>query len=193
MDRLFWIDLEMTGLDENTCVILEAAALVSDLDFKVLEEYEAIVRQPQAVLDAMDDWCKKTHGESGLSAKVPHGKPIEVVESDLLAMIGRHFSADERIILCGNSINTDRRFLVKGMPTLGARLHYRVIDVTSFKEIFLSKFKVRFDKVEGHRALDDIRESMEELRHYMSYVVPREGDPPGSSSVVATKKPPGDA
>jgi len=170
LERLFWVDLEMSGLDEFNDVILEVAVLISDLEFNVIAEYEVIVQQPQSVLDGMDDWCKEHHGKSGLTAAVPHGRPIQAVEDDLLAIIDKHFSQGERVILCGNSVGTDRRFLIKGMPRLAERLHYRVIDVTSFKEIFWSRFGLTIDKAEGHRALVDIRESMAELQHYVSFI-----------------------
>src|SRR5580658_5502105 len=94
---LFWIDLEMTGLDENTDSILEAAVVITDLDFKPLEEYHRVVFQPPEVIEKMNDWCKKTHGESGLTAQVPGGTPLAVVEKELLALIARHYPSNERV------------------------------------------------------------------------------------------------
>jgi len=167
---LFWIDLEMTGLDDTVDKILEVAVVVTDLNFKTLEEYHRVVFQPQQVLDQMNDWCKKTHGESGLTAAVPNGTPLEQVEKELLALIDRHYSASERVLLAGNSVGNDKRFLDRYMLELAKRLHYRLVDVTSFKEIFREKYKIQFEKKNAHRAVGDIYESIRELEHYLSFV-----------------------
>lgn len=169
MKKMFWVDLEMTGLDENVDKILEVAVLVTDLSFNVLESYHRVVFQPKEVLDGMNEWCKVTHGKSGLTAAVAHGVPIETVEKELIELSMRHF-ASEKIVLCGNSVGNDQRFLLKHMPELAKRIHYRVVDVTSFKEIFRSKWNINVQKAEGHRALDDILESIGELRAYLSFV-----------------------
>lgn len=170
MKRMFWVDLEMTGLDENTDKILEVAVIVTDLEFKPLETYHRVVFQPQAVLDAMNDWCKVTHGKSGLTALVPNGTPLDVVEKELIQLCERHFAGGEKVVLCGNSVGNDQKFLMKHTPELAKRIHYRVVDVTSFKEIFRSKWNVNVMKAEGHRALDDIVESINELKAYLSFV-----------------------
>jgi oligoribonuclease len=169
MRNLFWVDLEMTGLDTATCGIIEAAVIVTDSKLQSLEEYHQIVFQPPHVMAAMDPWCVETHGKSGLTAQIPNGRPIEKVEADLIALTGRHFG-NEKIILCGNSVGTDKRFLEAGMPKFAKHLHYRVVDVSSFKEIFHSFYGISFEKKESHRALDDIRESIAELAHYLQYV-----------------------
>lgn len=165
-----WLDMEMSGLDVEKCRILEVAAIVTDGQFRELETYHAIVFQPPEVLDAMDDWCKKNHGASGLTAAVPNGKPEAEVEKELLALIDRHFPTKDRPVLCGNSIGQDRKFIDAYMPALSHRLHYRMLDVTSFKIVFRDRFKIEFEKQGSHRALDDIRESIAELNHYLSYV-----------------------
>jgi oligoribonuclease len=171
MKKMFWVDLEMTGLDEVKDCILEIAVIVTDLELVELETYHRIVRQPQKVLDEMNDWCKTTHGKSGLSALVPNGTPLEEVEKDLMALAAKHFSQNgEKIVLCGNSVGNDKRFIDKYLPELAKRLHYRIVDVTSFKEVFRSKYNVTVQKAEGHRALDDVRESIKELKEYLSYV-----------------------
>jgi oligoribonuclease len=167
--KLFWLDLEMTGLDEKTCHILEAAAVITDLDLSPLEEFQRVVRQPQAILDTMDEWCVKTHGASGLTAEVPNGTPLAEVEAALADLGRRHFGT-EKIVLAGNSIGQDRRFVDAYMPTFARMLHYRLIDVSSFKEVFRSRYGVQFTKQESHRARDDIRESIAELAHYLSFV-----------------------
>jgi len=167
----FWIDLEMTGLDDAKDVILEVAAVVTDLDFNTLEEFERIVYQPQDALDRMDDWCKKTHGGSGLTEKVKTGVPLADVEKDLIALLDRHFpKKEDKVVLCGNSVGNDRRFVDRYLPDFAKRLHYRLIDVSSFKEVFRQKYGVKFDKKNKHRALDDIHESIAELKVYLSYV-----------------------
>lgn len=168
---MFWVDLEMTGLDENTDKILEVAVIITDLNLQTLDTYHRIVYQPQAVLDGMNDWCKTTHGKSGLTAAVPKGTPLETVEKELIALAEKYFTT-EKIVLCGNSVGMDKRFIDKYMPELAKKIHYRVVDVTSFKEIFRSKWNINVQKAEGHRALDDIRESIKELEAYLSMVKP---------------------
>lgn len=175
MSKMFWIDLEMTGLDEKTCRIIEVAVIVTDLHLNELETYHRVVQQPHAALDAMDEWCTKTHGATGLTAKVLQGPPVSFpeaqVESELLELIERHFPADERIVLCGNSVGNDQRFLLAYMQKLAKRLHYRIIDVSSFKQVFRSRFGVEFPKNDDrHRALDDVKASIAELAFYLKYI-----------------------
>lgn len=180
--RLFWIDMEMTGLDPETCVILEVAAVVTDVDLDEIAEFEAVVRQPHEALAAMDEWNTRTHTKSGLVAKVPQGRELAEVDADLVALVDAHFP-DERVVLCGNSVGQDKRFVDRYMPGLAGRLHYRVIDVSSFKELFTRKWpNVTFKKQQDHRALGDIRESVAELAYYMTGV-----SEPGSE--VATREP----
>jgi oligoribonuclease len=167
---LFWVDLEMTGLDEKVDTILEVAIIITDIDFKPLEEYHRIVFQPQDVLDKMNDWCKKTHGDSGLTAAVAAGTPLATVETEILELIGRHYKPNDRVILVGNSVGNDKRFMDAYMPEVAKRLHYRLIDVSSFKEIFREKYGLQMAKGNKHRAIDDIRESIKELSFYLSHV-----------------------
>ncbi|RYZ99713.1 MAG: oligoribonuclease [Proteobacteria bacterium] len=164
-----WIDMEMSGLEVSQCRILEVAAIITDADFKGLESYEAIVYQEPAVLTAMDAWCTKQHGESGLTAAVASGKPEALVEQELIAFIDKHFKPNERPILCGNSIGQDRKFIDAYMPDLAKRLHYRMVDVTSFKVILQDRIGSDFKKNDSHRALGDIEESIGELKHYLSF------------------------
>jgi oligoribonuclease len=170
MEKIFWADLEMTGLDLETSVIIEFACIVTDLDFKELGIYDAVVYQPQAELDKMDEWNTRTHGESGLTAQVPFGKPLNRVETEIIDFLNKYFSGDP-IILAGNSISQDRIFIDKYMKDLSQKLHYRIIDVSSFKQIFKYKFDIDCNEKKGnHRALDDIRESIAELKHYLTFV-----------------------
>ena len=175
MDKMLWIDMEMTGLDVGESVIIELAAIVTNLEMVSLEEYHAVVCQPPDKLAMMDDWNRNTHGGSGLLARIPHGKPLAEVESDVLALIGRHFSREDRPVLAGNSIQQDRKFIEAYMHRLDQRLHYRMIDVSSFKQIFNHIYGVRFPKTGSHRALDDIYESIRELKHYLEHVKVGEG------------------
>ncbi|MEY4615207.1 MAG: hypothetical protein RJB66_167 [Pseudomonadota bacterium] len=172
LDRLLWIDLEMTGLDVNKEVIIECAAIVTDLKLNPIESYEQVVQQPKMYLDKMDDWNKQHHGKSGLTSKVPFGKASHLVEEDLLKLIERHWihEEDRRAIICGNSISQDRLFISKYWPDLDKKLHYRMMDVSSWKLMFYQKYNVKFDKSEKHRALDDIQESINELKHYLQFV-----------------------
>lgn len=173
MEKLLWVDLEMTGLDDTVHHIIEVAAVITDYDFNTLATYEQVVFQPPEVLNLMDAWCVKTHTESGLVKAIPEGKPLEVVEQELIDIINEHFTKKDRIILSGNSIGNDKRFIDRYMTKLADRLHYRVLDVSSFKLIYQTKFGIKFKKSNAHRATDDILESIRELKTYLQYVDPK--------------------
>ena len=170
MKRLFWIDMEMTGLDDTVDSILEVAVVVTDLELKPIDQFHRVVFQPQNVIDGMNDWCKKTHGESGLTAAIPNGTPLAQVERELLQLIEKHYGWKERVVLAGNSVGNDKRFVDRYMPEVAKRLHYRVIDVSSFKEVFRERWNLHFNKGNSHRAIDDILESIQELAFYLSFV-----------------------
>lgn len=177
VEKLLWIDMEMTGLDVNKEVVIEVATIVTDIQFKELESFETIVKQPQKYLDAMDAWNTEHHGKSGLTAKVPTGMEPSAMEFRLCSMIDRHFpnwKQDKRHkpILAGNSIAQDRLFIDKYFPDLSSRLHYRSLDVSSWKIVFNNRFDRTYKKQNSHRALDDIRESIGELRFYMDFIQP---------------------
>lgn len=169
---LFWVDLEMTGLDEKTDSILEVAILITDIDFNILDQYHRVIFQPQTVLDGMNDWCKKTHGESGLTKAVATGTPLDQAEKEILALIEKYYEPLERVVVVGNSVGNDKRFMDAYMPEVAKRLHYRLIDVSSFKEIYRDKYGLYFQKKNTHRAIDDILESINELKFYLSFVQP---------------------
>lgn len=168
--NLLWLDFEMTGLDVDKEVIIEVAAIVTDLNLKQKEQYHAIVKQPQHYLDNMDDWNTRQHRESGLVEKVPFGKDPNEVEEGLLKIIKRHIPDHELAILAGNSIAQDRLFIMKHFRKMAERVHYRVLDVTSWKIMFTYNYNIHYEKKKTHRALEDIKESIEELRTFMSYV-----------------------
>ncbi len=167
---LFWIDLEMTGLDDASDRILEVAVILTDVNFNALETFHRVVFQPPEVLASMNDWCKKTHGDSGLTAAVSMGTPLPQVEKELLELVSRYYGPNDRIVLVGNSVGNDRRFIDRYLTEFTKRLHYRLIDVSSFKEIFREKYGLQFQKKNAHRATDDIRESIRELSFYLSHV-----------------------
>lgn len=157
----------MTGLDVEKEVIIEVAAIVTDLNFKELDTFETVVKQPQKYLDAMDAWNTEHHKKSGLTAKVPFGMDPDQVEAKLVDMVKKHFpDPKDRPVLAGNSIMQDRLFIDKYMKDLSPRLHYRMVDVSSWKVIINNKFNYVYQKANKHRALDDIRESIQELRAY---------------------------
>jgi oligoribonuclease len=170
MEKLLWIDLEMTGLEVEKEVIIEAAAIITDMDFKALDTYETIIKQPQHYIDNMDEWNTEHHGSSGLTAKIPHGKEPKVVEDELIEFIAKHFDAKNPPCLAGNSISQDRLFIKKYFKNLESKLHYRMLDVSSWKIIFKEKYNLDFKKSGAHRALDDIQESIEELKFYMKKI-----------------------
>jgi oligoribonuclease len=169
MDKLLWLDMEMTGLDVTKEVPIEVGAIITAWDLKPLEEYHAIIKQPQKYLDAMDDWNKKHHGESGLVAQIPQGKEPALVEHELMKLVEKHFNG-EPAILAGNSISQDRLFIARYMPKLNALLHYRMLDVTAWKIVLQAKFNAKFDKKNPHRAVDDIKESIAEFNYYLSFM-----------------------
>ncbi len=170
---LVWIDLEMSGLDPDTCEILEIATIITDGDLNLLAEGpDIVVHQPDPVLDAMDAWCTRQHGLSGLTAQVKASTTaLAQAETQTLEFI-RQFCPAGKSPLCGNSIGHDRRFILKHMPALAEYLHYRSIDVTSIKELAHRWYPElpAPDKGESHRALDDIRESIAELRYYRQHI-----------------------
>ena len=168
--KLVWIDMEMTGLDANVDVILEAALIITDSFLNVIEEGPVIaIRHSQKVLDRMDDWNKSCHSKSGLTRRVLSSHiSVRQAEDMLLSVIERH--CQKNTLLCGSSIEQDRRFIRRYMPRLNQFLHYRHLNVSTIKEIVARWYPddplVQVKKKRQHQALDDIRESIEELRHY---------------------------
>jgi oligoribonuclease len=173
-DLLVWMDMEMSGLDPDRNVILEIATLITDAGLEVVAEGPVLaVHQPDAVLDAMDDWNREHHGASGLTARVRASQvSVADAEGQTLAFVRQHCT-DRSSPLCGNSIHQDRRFLARYMPTLDGALHYRNIDVSTVKELVRRWYPngpPPPEKRHAHLALDDIRESITELRFYRQHV-----------------------
>lgn len=169
-DLLVWIDLEMTGLDPNKERIIEVATLVTDGDLNTVAEGPVIaVKQADSLLEQMDDWNRKTHGESGLVKRVKEStiSPAEA-EAQTLAFL-REYVEPGTSPMCGNSIHQDRRFLEREMPELWAFFHYRNLDVSTLKELakrWNPDAARGFNKRNVHLAMDDIKESIGELKHY---------------------------
>jgi oligoribonuclease len=166
---LLWLDMEMTGLDVEKEVPIEVACIVTDWKFIPQAHYHAIIKQPKEYLDRMDDWNKDHHQRSGLTDQIPFGKSPEIVEQELVQLVKLTFGS-ERAILAGNSIGQDRLFINKYFKQLEALLHYRVLDVSAWKIIYNNCFSLKFSKKQNHRALDDVQESIEELKFYMQYI-----------------------
>ena len=168
--NLIWIDLEMSGLKPETDHILEIATIVTDKDLNIIAEGPSlVVHQPDAVLESMDEWCTTHHGASGLTERVRNSDVALIdAEQQTLAFI-QQWVAEGASPLCGNSIWQDRRFLIKYMPSIDAYCHYRNIDVSTLKELaarWRPEILDGVNKKGSHRALDDIIESIEELRYY---------------------------
>ncbi len=172
-DNLVWMDLEMTGLEPEQDVIIEIATIVTDGDLNVIAEGPVFaVKQPDILLDAMDEWNTRTHGNSGLTQRVKDSSTdARAAELATIAFLREHVK-EGTSPLCGNSIHQDRRFLVKYMPELEAYFHYRNIDVSTLKEL-AKRWKPSavssFEKKGAHQALDDIRESIAEMQHYREH------------------------
>lgn len=166
--------MEMTGLDIDKEVVIECAVIVTDLKFNVLDTYETVVNQPQTYLDRMDDWNREHHTKSGLLAKIPRGKSPDQVEEDLLNLIKKHWpkieKKDDKPIMAGNSIMQDRLFINKYFKKLGDTIHYRMLDVSSWKIVYNNMYGLRYEKKNNHRALDDIQESIAELKFYLQHI-----------------------
>jgi oligoribonuclease len=173
-NRILWVDLEMTGLDANNDLILEIAAIVTDWDFTEIATYEGVVQHDNAklleYLAKNEFWESNLASRDGLIAQNKDGKSLEEIQTEILNFIAEHFEADKPVLLAGNSIHMDRRFITAQWPLFDAKLHYRMLDVSAWKVVFDGKYGKRFAKPEEHRALGDIRGSISELQYYLGKV-----------------------
>ncbi|MBZ5732981.1 oligoribonuclease [Nocardioides sp. TRM66260-LWL] len=180
-DRLVWIDCEMTGLDLGADALIEVAALVTDFDLNVLGEgVDLVVKPPAAALEQMGDFVRQMHERSGLLTELDAGLTLAEAEDAVLAYVREHCPDGSRPPLAGNTVATDRAFLGRDMPRLESFLHYRIVDVSSIKELSRRWYPRAYfgapEKKGNHRALADIQESIEELRYYREAVfVPAPG------------------
>lgn len=173
--KLLWVDLEMTGLHPEDDLILEVAAILTDWDFKEIDTYQGVIKansmtlQERVAANAVF-WEANPESLNGLLEQNERGQTIETIEKELLAFIDRNVGKSEPIIMAGNSIHVDRRFIIANWPLLENRLHYRMLDVTAWKVVFEGKYGKKFAKPEAHRALEDIRGSIAELKYYLQKV-----------------------
>ncbi|RUS69506.1 hypothetical protein EGW08_022735 [Elysia chlorotica] len=174
-NRLVWIDLEMTGLDVEKERIIEIACLITEGDLTIVEKGpNLVIHQDNKFLDGMDEWCTLHHGQSGLTEAVRNSSiSTEEAEAKVLSFVSQHVPPG-KCPLAGNSVGTDKLFLERYMPKLAKHLHYRIVDVSTIKELcrrwYPEDFKKAPAKKLSHRAMDDIVESIEELKYYQAAV-----------------------
>lgn len=172
-NRICWLDMEMTGLSATEDLILEVAAIVTDWDFEEIATYQGVIKNKISLLKqrlALNSsfWDINPDSREGLLKQNSSGKSLAKIEDELLGFIKKHFKSDTPVLIGGNSIHIDRRFIVAQWPRFDARLHYRMLDVSAWKVVFEGKFNKKFAKPDAHRALDDIRGSICELQYYLS-------------------------
>jgi oligoribonuclease len=190
VDKLVWIDCEMTGLDVGNDLLIEVACLVTDEDLTILDEgLDIVIGASAEELSRMDDFVTEMHAKSGLTeACLASTVTLAEATEQVLAYVKSHVPEVRKAVLCGNSIATDRGFLDRDMPELDAHLHYRMIDVSSIKELvrrwYPRAWFAKPEKQGGHRALADITESIKELQYYRQAVFVA---PPGPDSATAGK------
>jgi oligoribonuclease len=192
-DKLVWIDCEMTGLDTTADALVEVAALVTDFELNVLGEgVDVVIKPPAAALDQMRDVVRDMHTHSGLLDELDSGVDLATAEQVVLDYVKTQVPEPGKAPLAGNSVGTDRLFLTRDMPTLETYLHYRIVDVSSVKELARRWYPRAYfaspAKSGNHRALADIRESIEELRYYRAAIfVPAPGPDSEAARALAAE------
>jgi len=192
-DRLVWIDCEMTGLDIDRDALIEIACLITDSELNLLDDgIDLIIKPPAEALTTMPDIVRDMHTTSGLLDELAGGIALAEAQEQVLGYVRSHISEPRRVPLCGNSIATDRWFIARDMPELDAYLHYRMVDVSSVKELARRWYPRAYfaspAKHGGHRALADIQESVQEMRYYREAVfVPQPGPDSATAREIAAK------
>ena len=192
-DRIVWIDCEMTGLDLTADALIEVAVVVTDSELTVLGNgVEVVIAPPPGALEQMNDFVRAMHVTSGLLEDLPHGTTLADAQAQVLEYVQTWVPDPGKAPLAGNSVGTDKNFLDRDMPELSAHLHYRVIDVSSIKELARRWYpRVYFaspEKHGGHRALGDILDSIDELRYYRAaLLVPEPGPDSKQAKAVAAQ------
>ena len=190
-DRLVWIDCEMTGLDYVSDALIEIACVVTDFDLNPLGEgVDLVIKPPSEAVEQMDDFVRTMHEKSGLITELDSGITLNEAEEQVLAYVGEHCAEGSRPPLAGNTVATDRAFISRDMPDLDAFLHYRIVDVSSIKELSRRWYPRAYfaapAKRGNHRALADILESIEELRYYRAAIfVPAPGPDSAEAKALA--------
>jgi oligoribonuclease len=199
-DRLVWIDCEMTGLDIERDALVEIACLVTDGELALLDDgVDLVIKPPAESVDQMVDVVRAMHTASGLLEELAAGVTLAEAQEQVLRYVRGHIAEPRKVPLCGNSIATDRTFIARDMPELDTFLHYRMVDVSSIKELARRWFPRAYfaspQKHGGHRALADIKESIQELRYYREAIfVPPPGPDTATAKQIAARYagPPGD-
>jgi oligoribonuclease len=192
-DRLVWIDCEMTGLDLSRDALVEIACIVTDGELTVLDNgIDVLIKPPAEALDSMNEVVRQMHTTSGLLTELEGGLTLAEAQDLVLAYVRQHVPDSRKVPLCGNSIATDRAFLARDMPELDDFLHYRMVDVSSIKELARRWYPRTYfaspEKHGGHRALADIRESIRELRYYREAIfVPAPGPDTATARQLAAR------
>src|ERR1700761_7477864 len=192
-DRLVWIDCEMTGLDIERDALIEIACVVTDSELTLLDDgIDLVIKPPAEALEQMSDVGRDMHTKSGLLDALPAGLPLAEAADAVLAYVKQHVKEPRKAPLCGNTIATDRWFIARDMPELDNWLHYRMVDVSSVKELARRWYPRAYfaapEKHGGHRALADIKESVQELRYYREAVfVPQPGPTSDQAREIASR------
>lgn len=172
IDQILWLDLEMTGLSAIEDLILEVAIIITDWDFNEISSYHGIIKNNSKFLSKQfalnsNFWDSNQQSRDNLLEQNKDGKPIKTIENEIIKFIGKNFKKNVPVLLAGNSIHIDRQFIRAKWPKFDSLLHYRMLDVSAWKVVFEGKFGKKYMKPDTHRALDDIRGSIEELKYYL--------------------------
>lgn len=192
-EYMVWIDCEMTGLNLDVDELVEVAVIITDSELNAVHEgFDIVINPSAAAMANMGEFVTNMHTASGLIEEIPHGVSLEEAQAQVLAYINEHVPEGQKPPMCGNSIGTDRAFIVRYMPEVDARLHYRNIDVSSLKELSRRWYpRVYFNsptKDGGHRALADIQESIRELDYYRQALLVAALGPPAKKQARSQQR-----